>query len=74
MKSDVTSGFRSILLRMVLIIELRQLIRPYHCRSQCTAIATHGLPACQEEGFTASHSIKKINKSEAPGPSRVCKQ
>lgn len=31
-----------------------------------TSKNVQGLPACQQEGFMASHSIKKINKSEAP--------
>lgn len=26
----------------------------------------HVQPACQQDGFMASHSIKKINKSEVP--------
>lgn len=31
-----------------------------------TSENAHALPACQQEGFMASHSIKKINKSEVP--------
>lgn len=48
---------------MVLITGAQSASQPH---SWCTSKNVHGLPACQQEGFMASHPIKKINKSEGP--------